>query len=63
VSFEVVSYRTDSMAVVDSFVMVKSAAEGRPWLIIVILLAIAAVLGLAAAFINKRGYSSGTRNL
>ena len=53
-SFEIISYRTDNMSVVDGFIMVKPVAEGAPGSIFAISLAVIAVLGASAAFILIR---------
>jgi 3',5'-cyclic AMP phosphodiesterase CpdA len=50
-SFEIITYRTDSMAVTDRFAMVKAEAPSGMRVIIAILIAVAAVLGAAAAVI------------
>ena len=53
-SFEIVSYRTDDMTVVDGFVMAKADDKGGFWGVFVISLAAVAVLGAAAAFMVRR---------
>ena len=54
-SFEIITCRTDTMAAVDSFIMVKAASQGGgPWIIIVISSTAAVVLAAAAAFILRQ---------
>jgi len=53
-SFEIISYRTDDMAVIDGFVMVKAAGESGVGTIAVISLAAIAVFSATAAYILIR---------
>jgi 3',5'-cyclic AMP phosphodiesterase CpdA len=52
--FEIISYRTDNMAVIDRFVMVKATDDGGLRSVAVISLAAVAVLGVSSALILKR---------